>query len=506
MWAQLYAPNLAPLFDLLKDHIDNTVAYNSAAHEAEHVSICSEDTQRGVLEEVEKWAENISGRPVCWLFGPSGAGKSTIAQIIAEKYAKREKLAFSYFCPRKHRVPNDLTKFIPTFAWQLAQNFPSVQQSMLNALKNNPSILTQRHVEQFTSLIVEPIRSLANPPPQMMVVIDGLYSQDGRTLESLIRLLTLDSSSLPFRFLFTSRLKVYINAIFTKLHAITRQVSLQDFPAIGSAFEYLRSQLSRVGERRQLPPSWLSCTDIRLLALKSEGIRIYISTLVKFVDDEHANPRQRLQIALKAPKGVYSLFKQVLRDAKKYDHFDQVLGAIVFLRHNPAVGILPRLLQLPSVYEVRYALRGCLSILKVPERDDDYVRPYHPSLLDFLKDPNQLKDRFFDPVKSNMVILDVCIGLITADSKPDVACFRYACRNWCYHMHMVLSYVKHVGHIKSDLARVTAVLTDLFRWFKDWMVGLGGIEEVRQVRNTLHSVCNMVSRAISDITMSDVHI
>ena len=501
-----YASILASLFDLLEDYINDAVAYNSAEREAEHVSICSANTREKVLKGVESWAEDIGGHPVCWLYGPAGAGKSTIAQTIAEKYAGRGELAFSYFFSRRNPDRNDLSKFIPTFAWQLAQILPSVQQSMLNTLRDNRSILTQRRDDQFMNLIVKPVQSnLPKPPFLMMVVIDGLdeFNQDERTnLERLIQLLTRYSPSLPFRLFFTSRPEAYIEAIFTQpqLSTITRLVALQDFPAIDGVFNYLNSELSKVGERRQLPPNWLSHANLRHLAQQSEGIYIYASTLIKFVDDEYADPPQRLQIASKAHKGVYSLFEQVLRDAKKYDHFDRVLGAIVFLRDNPAIGILPQLLRLPSVSVVRLALRGCLSILLVPKRDDDYVRPYHASMLDFLKDPDQSQDRFFDPVDCNAVILDACIQLITAGSKHNITCFRYACQNWCYHMHMVLSYVKDVGRIKSNLARVTVFLMDLFPRFKDWMVGLGGIEEAGRVRDALHSLCDIVGQAISDVT------
>ena len=318
MWAQLYASNLVSLFDLLKDHVNDTVAYNSAEREAEHVSICSEDTREKVLADVESWAEDIGGHPVCWLYGPAGAGKSTIAQTIAKKYAEEQKLAFTYFFSRRNRARNDLTKFIPTFAWQLAQTFPPVQRSMLSAIRNNPSILNQCCDDQFTNLILKPVESnLANPPFPMMVVIDGLdeFDQDKRTtLEPLIRLLTHYSSSLPFRLFFTSRPEPYIREIFTQLSTIPRHVLLQDYPAIDDVSEYLRSELSMVRERRGLPQNWPSPTDLRHLAERSQGIFIYASTLVKFVDDEYADPPQRLQIPLKSHKGVHSLF-YVMPDA-----------------------------------------------------------------------------------------------------------------------------------------------------------------------------------------------
>jgi hypothetical protein len=208
---------------------------------------------------------------------------------------------------------------------------------------------------------------------------------------------------------------------------------------------------------------------------------MYASTLVKFVGDEEGKPRQRLQNALHAHKGLDSLFEQVLNDANKYADFRLVLGAVVFLQRNPHISILPELLQLDSVHDVRLALRGCLSILQVPDSDDDYIRPYHTSLLDFLTDPHRRKDRFFDSVECNKTIVISCIKLITFDSECNAATLRYACWNWIHHMHMVLSCATDVSQIDPE---VIDFLTSVLPWFKSWMLGMGSHKGVEQVQNT----------------------
>jgi hypothetical protein len=251
-----------------------------------------------------------------------------------------------------------------------------------------------------------------------------------------------------------------------------------------------------------LPPSWLSEADLRTLAEKSESIFMYASTLVKFVGDKAGKPRQRLQNALQAHNGLDSLFEQVLNDANNYADFHLVLGAVVFLQRNPHISILPELLQLDSVHDVRLALRGCLSILQVPDSDHDYIRPYHTSLLDFLTDPHRRKDRFFDSVECNRTIGISCIKLITSDAECNAATLCYACWNWIHHMHIVLSFATDVSQIDLE---VIDLLTTVLPWFKSWMFGMGNHEGVEHVQKELHCALILVKvgQAVLHVIMSN---
>jgi hypothetical protein len=490
------------LLNTLHDHANLNVAYNSSEREDEHASICKKGTRKEVLRTVENWAQEKDGPPVCWLYGPAGAGKSTIAHAIAERYDERKKLAFSYFFSRRNRGRNDMTKFVPTFAYQLARVLPSVQPSMQDALTKDPAIFRRRRKDQFTNLIINPV-STTKPESPMIIVIDGLdeYDQDGGKflLKDLIQLLVNGVFNLPFRLLFTSRPEKYIQAIFDQLSTPPRRVALQDFPARDDVLNYLRSELSGVRERRDLPRDWPVQKDLQRLAEASEGIFYYASTVVKFVDDEHDDPQRKLPIAMRAHTGLDSLFEQVLGDAKRCHRFCDVLGAAVFLRDNARIRILPDLLLVDSANDVRVALRGCSSILRVPDSDDDYIRPYHASLLDFLQNPGRWKDVFYDPAECNTTILRHCIQMIIAGSGSDGESLHYAYRNWSHHTHMALSYAADVSYIKSKIGPMMRDLSmDAFRWFKNWMLGLEGIDYVERVHDDLRSAiaCAVVREPI----------
>jgi hypothetical protein len=170
--------------------------------------------------------------------------------------------------------------------------------------------------------------------------------------------------------------------------------------------------------------------------------------------------------------GLDSLFEQVLSDAKHYHGFRNVLGAIVFLQDMPYISMLPHLLSAGSVDDIQVALRGCLSILLIPDNDADYIRLYHALLLDFLTNPNRWKESFYDPAECNTAILHGRVNLMAADLESDASALRYAYQNWTHHINMALSYVKDVTYIESNLEPIMKVFsTDVFWLFKNgWLV------------------------------------
>jgi NACHT domain len=491
---------LASLFDTLERYANQNAAYHSIERQDEEASICQENTRETVLRKIVEWAENGNGCPVCWLVGPAGSGKSTVAHTIAQRYDKEEdgqnRLAFSFFFSRRHHDRGDATKFFPTFAFQLARALPRVQQPMLAALANDPAIPHQRFELQFKKFIGDHVLPTISSVSPMIIVIDGLDECGSRDhVKQLIQLLVGALPELPFRILFTSRPEAYLEAIFAGpsiVNKITR-ISLRDFDALHDVYNYLCSGLEDVRRARNLPSPWPSPANLHILARKSESIFIYASTLVKFVGDEYGQPQQRLQIALKAHKGLDSLFEQVLIDAKEYPSFSIVLGAVVVLRGSPSIGALPQLLQLDSAEDIRFALRGCLSILLIPDSDDDYVRPYHTSLLDFLNDPSRGKDQFFNIGECQEAIVIGCIQLITSNSECNAGSLTYAYQNWCHHLHSVLSFQKVVGCIQSNLEQGATVLVDkLLQDFKDWMVALKDHTSLERVQNDLQLAINII--------------
>ncbi len=107
------------VFDILEPYTNFSIQYNSGEREAERASMCAENTRERVLRTVEQHLLDGPG-PACVLYGPAGAGKSTIAHTIAKRFDDSNCLAFSCFFSRRNPGRNDLRKFFPSFAYQLA--------------------------------------------------------------------------------------------------------------------------------------------------------------------------------------------------------------------------------------------------------------------------------------------------------------------------------------------------------------------------------------------------
>ena len=61
------------------------------------MAACLPGTRKDVLDRVYTWADSRSDSTVCVLYGPLGSGKTTLATTLAEKYAKENRLAGTFF-------------------------------------------------------------------------------------------------------------------------------------------------------------------------------------------------------------------------------------------------------------------------------------------------------------------------------------------------------------------------------------------------------------------------
>ncbi|KAJ7593656.1 hypothetical protein C8J56DRAFT_1160473 [Mycena floridula] len=477
----------------LKDLARHDTAYNSHEREREEASLCAPDTRKEILKLLDQWALG-HGEPVCWLSGPAGAGKSTIAHTVAQQCDTNHCLAFSYFFSRRYTTRSNLSAFIPTFVYTLAKStgITSIEQKVDEALETNAGLFYQCLEGQLTTIagIILPILSARPPALPVVVVIDGLdeYNQaEGKIrLEHLVKIL-IDTmtTQLHFRILFTSRPEADIAEMF-KLIIPKCHMALQDFPAIEDVENYLLPEFDKIAERRNLGADWPGLGIVSTLAEKSEGIFAYASTLVRFIDDKYGDPRRNLETAKRMHKGLDSLYKQVLEDAKSYPNFGLVIGAVALLHIPVEIWELHSILCLDSAGDVRLALRGCLSVMILPTSYPNIIRPYHTSLLDFLKDSNRHQHQFFKSAAIHQHILFSCITHISRylrafDPFVDHPTRDYVFWNWVYHLNGILTTSDQESIKSSELeAKVIKLLeiliTNINRWMSFVEIGIDPME------------------------------
>ena len=471
------------MFSILKPHVALTALYNSSAREAEHASTCLPDTREKVLENILEWTMGDDKHPICWLRGPAGSGKSTVAHTIAEQCHQRDELAATFFFSRGKGDRSDIGKLLPTLAFQLAQRMPSIRPLLLEALADE-STLSQTLGDRFLNLIVKPLRAIEESKHPMIIIIDGLDEcavQDA--IVTLIKFLgeTNLSHRLPVRFLLTSRPETQIRDAF-RLHVTQNTLfplALEDFAAHNDIRMYLQSRLSDIRNRRDLlmrdvPIPWPSKTHLEMLVRQSEGLFIYVSTLLKFVDDGQGLPQEKLERVLEIHTGVDSLYTQVISESRHYPHFDRVLGSLMYLERPLSINQLAQLLQLQAAH-IQQAMQGCHSILTVPDNNDDSIQPYHASLRDFLTDHQRAQCHFLSPVECHALISAQCLELITMGLKNNTTKagepLSYACEAWHHHFSMVLSNEDCTfDKFNLCLCHLQNAMKDIdLQWLKYWI-------------------------------------
>ena len=495
------------MFDILEPRIAIHAVYNSAERESEHASTCLEGTREGILSKLVAWSTAEAGHPVCWLEGPAGSGKSTILHTIAKQCDDENRLAFSFFFSRGKADRSDATKVIPTFAYQLAKSLPAIQQPLLCVLlQDNPFAPHLRLRDQLRNLIINPARSIRQTIPPMVVIIDGLDECSDENLSlQLIHVLVEGTHYLPFRILFASRPESYIRQAFNSrsINLKSYFLSLRDFQAYSDVGNYLQQHLTEVHRENHhimqgVPHPWPSREQLMALVEKSEGLFIYVSTLVKYVGDRRGClPQEKLQLAITAHHGVDPLYVQVLLGAQDWStYFHRVLGTIIYLHHPLAIHDLGQLLQLPSNH-IRQALQGCQSIFVLPDTDQESVQPYHASLKDFLSDEQRAGHHFLNPKIYHVTILIDCLQLIRmVHENQSGQPLQYACQWWCHHFCLALSQevtISWIINISGDIETLIRKMAE--QWLKTWMYGLKNLEG-------LETVCQNCESALQKIGAS----
>ena len=471
------------MLDVLRPHVAWGALYDSDKRMEEHATICQPETRTKILNEIRSWADSRTTTPLCWLSGPAGTGKTTVAHTIAEEYDKRGQLAATFFFWRKTGDRDDIKKLVPTLAWQIATKVLSAQERMEEALglKNKAWVpLPESSLEdQLSKLLVRgPITDVNSAVPTL-IVIDGLdecASQGG--IRRLINWLRTNKP--PFRFLLTSRPELQIKAFFLPNgDGRSDAWSLSLTESRDDIRRYFVEELEKVWPRQLRvedsgPSEWPLESHLNGLVENSEGLFIYAATAVLYIGGE-GNAGERLKDVLKLHSGLDSLYRQVIGEARRWDHFNIVMGSLMYLRYPLAVDELSMvLLNINNCLKspvIRSALSGCHSILIIPANSNTKIESYHASLRDFLTDESRSQMLFYAPSVSHAQLLVGCLGAITRAFNNGTLAPKYALVSWYYHAVLFLS-VSHtsegLGGLRDKEGEELVKKIDL-KWVKSWM-------------------------------------
>lgn len=337
------------------------------------------------------------------MYGPAGAGKSAIAQSFCHMLKDKGCLGGSFFFKHGHSSRGNAVKLFPTIAYQLALLIPELGQLISLIVEKDPAIMNRSLAEQLHRLIIEPCLSYGLSQP-VSIVIDGLDECDGQHIQEDVLRFTGNAvcrGHPPIRFFIASRPESHICESFLGpgLNGFHRTLNINQ--SFQDVHKYLVDEFDRIHREHRtmarVPSPWPSSGIVDYLVEKSSGYFIYVSTVIKFIDDKRFWPMERLDIIL----GIKNT-----SSASPFDTLDQlyhqILGSVPIDFHPQFLGILTAIraeLEL-SVYgleqlfklntgDVCLILRSLHCIINIPEDDHKPVYVHHASFLDFLDSPSR---------------------------------------------------------------------------------------------------------------------
>ena len=456
-----------------------------------------------MLDEIEQWVNDFEKPSVYWLNGLAGTGKSAIAQTIAERMSKAEKLGASFFCSRDFEERSDLQLIFPTLAVQLARKYTRFRSIFVPLVQSDPGIAYEPPYHQMDKLIVQPLKEAAI---STVIVIDALDEcKDDESDSAILSVLGRLVSEIPkVKFFLTGRPDPRIRRGFRLplLAKVTDVFVLHDVESglVDNDIRlFLERSLLEIADRRSGLGGWPTAEQLDLLCERAGGLFVYAMATVKFIDKQNSSPRKRLDLLLRSgDKGAHegktklktslsthttldslytTILEEAFNDSEDEPTIRSVLGAVV-LALNPLSPSTIAMLLGVDIEEVSPVLSSVHSLLTFREDDRDQpVRLFHKSFPDFIVDPARCANPRFHvyPPDRHKELLIGCLELVNRSLErnmcglPDGVMnsevgdlkertnqyirrpLEYACRSW--YKHLVDPTPAHRLEITSILHR-----------------------------------------------------
>ena len=476
-----------------------------------------------------RWAKDSQDSYVFWLNGLAGTGKSTIAQTFSGVVAENGTLGASFFCSRDYLNRKELKNIFPTLAYQLACRYPAFRKQIIRVIKRDPSAAQNSLISQLEDLIVDP---LSFTKISCVIVVDALDEcVDDQPASAILSVLGRFVKQLPsVKFFITGRPEPRIRTGFRlPLLVPFTQVFLLHEVELSSVDEdirlFLQEKLTAVAKRRSdfdVSDPWPCDKDLTALTKKSSGLFIFASTLARFIESEHHEPDERLQLIVTLPDstvhegraGIDPLYAQVLmhgffsvKEATVFANLRRVLASVILAFNPLSREQIAKILNIKSSL-ITANLRHLHSVLPIPNEDSEEIRVFHKSFPDFLQDPDRCSDSkfFISPPFHHADMALGCLELLKKLERnpcdlpefvmnrdvPNVtelledkvgSALRYACGYWAMHVRSSLINGDHVTQLVTSA-------TEFFK--KNTLPWIEVMSLDNQLEGVIHSINNLI--------------
>ena len=522
--------NLHKKFDLSRLPVAEGAAFDSF-EEGQNIQ-CLQETRVKLMQDIEDWVNNPESKPIYWINGMAGTGKSTISRTVACNLQKQGRLGASFFFRRDKADRRDASRLLTTLAAQLAENVPSIRQSVFNSLDKYPDILQKTPTDHLEHLILTPLTDLPYDE-RIFIVIDALDEcdrKDVRVVFLLLRQLSQSNFGARIRLFVTSRPEYLLLVDFLKIKVAYQDMILHEIAQSDIEHDidvYFRYHFQRLREDRshlpliqQLAPDWPGADTRQTLVRRAFPLFIFAATICRLIADPTSDPDTQLLRILQQRTGSTRLeqtympvFQQLVDSAGREEkavvqNCMDVLAPIITFAEPLSVVSMSKLLQLKAM-TISQRLSILRPVLNVPDDPSIPVQIFHRSFRDFLTDPDRYRSFFWvNEQQTHDILATKCLQfLINSDQLKENICNQeslnvkrsdvrnidissaipaevaYACRYWVHHL-------QETGQSLIDDGTAHRFLrTHLLHWIEalSWLGNLPSVVSfLNSLRNLTH--------------------
>ncbi|CAE6455424.1 unnamed protein product [Rhizoctonia solani] len=146
LFRQLQTDATVSVWSITNEHLTNT-----RLEGLEPVKQATYDSN--LSTEIDRWTCTEGTR----MNGMAGTGKTTIAYTFCEQLEERKLLAASFFCARSSADCRNVSRIVPTIAYQLARYSIPFKSVLCQTLDQDPDIGTKNLKKQFEQLLEVPL-------------------------------------------------------------------------------------------------------------------------------------------------------------------------------------------------------------------------------------------------------------------------------------------------------------------------------------------------------------
>ncbi|KAJ3560964.1 hypothetical protein NP233_g10493 [Leucocoprinus birnbaumii] len=352
---------------------------------------CHLGTRKEYINQITDWALGESERkePVLWMRGPFGVGKTAVAQSSAEALKSINKLVATLFFSRSNTDREDPRRVFPSLVYQITTLCKQFAISIDARIREDPALTTKPLATQFDELLVTPLQQIDTETRKSLegrvIIIDGLDECRGtlehRPEDPIIRTMSIGSVS---------------SVVYRIELPVSRSIDHE-------ILIFLTYEFAKIRESHRLSESWPSEEVLVLLVERAAGLWIYVSTIVRFINDENSlGPQDQLRIVLRFigdvmnkvepnnPLAEMDFFYTLIMQCVPA-HFLKMIQRIILL-HSLGYTV-PRIENILCISEEQLC-RHCVFIQSVMElrvstlnlksRNSLILHFYHASFIDYL--------------------------------------------------------------------------------------------------------------------------